>query len=187
MIKVALVGNIASGKSTAEEYLKDLGYPVLDTDKVCHKLLDELDDVKEAFALYDIFNVDKISRKKLGNLVFTDARLRKILEDILYPHVKIEIAKFFAENIASKYAFVGAPMLFEAKMQDLFDKVLFIYADDEIRLERLMKREGYSKQYAKIRLEVQGSQDEKVQLSDWVVYNNSTVSELKKQIAKLVV
>jgi dephospho-CoA kinase len=187
MIKVALVGNIASGKSTAEEYLKDLGYPVLDTDKVCHNLLEELSEVKEAFALYDIFHHDKISRQKLGHLVFTDPKLRKILEDILYPHVKMEIAKFFAQNISSKYAFVGAPMLFEAKMEDLFDKILFVYADDNIRLERLMKREGYSKQYAQIRLDVQGKQEDKVVKSDWVVYNNSTVSELKTQISKLIV
>ena len=98
----------------------------------------------------------------------------------------MEIAKFFAENLDAKYAFVGAPMLFESNMQDLFDKILFVYTNDDIRLERLMKREGYSKQYAQIRLSVQGSQDEKAKLSDWVVYNNTNISDLKKQVFTLI-
>ena len=186
MIKIALVGNIASGKTTVENFLTDKGYPVLDTDAVCHRLLEDLAEVKEAFALYDIFHKDKISRQKLGNSVFRDAKLKKILEDILYPHVRVEIAKFFAENLDAKYAFVGAPMLFESNMQDLFDKILFVYTNDDIRLERLMKREGYSKQYAQIRLSVQGSQDEKAKLSDWVVYNNTNISDLKKQVFTLI-
>lgn len=186
MIKVAIVGNIASGKSTAEIIIREKGFPVLDTDKVCHELLIKSDEIKNRFRDYDVFNNGVISREKLGNLVFLNAVLKKDLENILYPHVKIEISKFFEKNIDSKYAFVSAPQLYEAGMEDLFDKVLFVYCDDEIRLKRLIKRNGYSEDYAKIRMSSQISQDEKLKKADWVIYNNSTTEDMEAAITNLI-
>ena len=71
-------------------------------------------------------------------------------------------------------------------MQDLFDKILFVYTNDEIRLERLIARNKYTKEYAQIRLNSQLSQDEKVKKSDYVIYNNSTKKELKKEVIKVL-
>ena len=71
-------------------------------------------------------------------------------------------------------------------MEDLFDKKLFIYADDNIRLERLMKRNNYSLEYAKIRIASQIPQEEKIKRCDRIIYNNSTVKDLEKQISKLL-
>ena len=98
MIKVAIVGNIACGKSTAEKYIESKGYPVLDTDKVCHNLLTELPDVKNFFKNYDVFEDGVISREKLGRLVFDNFELKTQLENILYPAVKSAILKFFDDN-----------------------------------------------------------------------------------------
>ena len=151
MIRVALVGNIASGKSTVEAILQQFGYLVLDTDKVCHKLLENNSEIIEAFSSYDILDENQnISREKLGKIVF-----------------------------------VAIPLLFEANMQDLFDKILFVYTNDEIRLERLIARNKYTKEYAQIRLNSQLSQDEKVKKSDYVIYNNSTKGELKEKVLKV--
>ena len=79
MIKAALVGNIASGKSAAENILLKLGYKVLDTDKVCHKLLYELDEIAVVFRDFDVFENGKISREKLGKLVFDIPDLKQKL------------------------------------------------------------------------------------------------------------
>ena len=86
MIKVALVGNIASGKSTVEEILQQFGYLVLDTDKVCHKLLENNSEIVEAFSSYNILDENQnISREKLGKIVFSNPKLKTKLESI-YTH-----------------------------------------------------------------------------------------------------
>ncbi len=182
MIKYAIVGNIASGKSTVEKLLQDKGYIVADSDIFAHDLLNNNQDVVNAFKDYDIFENNKISRKKLGTIVFKNPELRKKLENIIHPQVKLEIEKFFIKHQNEKCVFVSVPLLFECNMENMFDKIIFIYTDDNIRLERLMKRNNFTAQEAKLRMDSQTNQDEKAHKSDIIIYNNSTVDELAKQL-----
>lgn len=185
MLKVALVGNIASGKSTVEKALQTSGYVVLDTDKVCHELL-TCDEVSKEFSTFDVFENGIISREKLGKLVFANVELKKRLEDILYPMVRLRIAEFFEQYNAESLVFVAIPLLFEAGMADLFDKIVFVYCDDDIRLKRLTARNNYTEEYAKIRMGAQQSQDEKIKKSDYVIYNNSTIEALDRCVDSVV-
>lgn len=186
MIRIALVGNIASGKSTVQNFLISRGYPVLDTDDTAHKLLEDSLDVKNVFKDYDVFENGAISRVKLGQLIFSNKEMKTRLENILHPLIRKEIENFFNLNQDKTSVFVAIPLLFEASMEDLFDKVLFVYTDDEIRLERLMKRNNYTREYAQIRMNSQISQDEKINKADYVIYNNSTIDELESQLIKLL-
>lgn len=181
MIKYAITGNIACGKSTAEKILTEAGFKTADSDEIAHNLLD-CNEVKIAFADYDVFEAGKISRQKLGRLVFKNNELKNKLEQILHPKIRAEIIKFFTKNQPEKAVFVSVPLLFEAGMENMFDRVIMLYADDEIRLQRLIIRNGYDENYAKIRMSCQMPQDIKAEKSDIVIYNNSTVEELKKQI-----
>lgn len=174
-MRIALTGNIASGKSAVLNILKGNGFNVLDTDEVAHELLTVNNKpLFEAFKDYDVFENGEFSRNKLGKIVFNDEILRKKLEAILHPQIAKEIEKF--DGI------VAIPLLFEAKMENLFDKIIMVYTDDEIRLQRLMKRNNLTQEEAIKRMNSQMSQDEKVKLSDFVIYNNGTFDELTKAV-----
>lgn len=185
MKRVAICGNIASGKSVTQHFLIEKGYKVLDTDDVSHGLLTVANkELFETFKDFDVFENGEFSRAKLGKLIFSNKNLKDKLEAILHPQIAEKIKEFFEANKDEKVVFVGIPLLFEAGMQELFDKIIFIYADDKTRLERLMKRNDYTLEYAKTRLASQLPQEEKAKKSDFVIYNNGTIEELRINLGK---
>ncbi len=187
MVRVAITGNIASGKSTVERFLLELGYPCLNTDDAAHELLEDNQEVLKAFSDHDILDANgKISREKLGKVVFSDKKLLAKLEGILHPMVRERILEFFAQNRTQKLLFVAIPQLYEAKMQDLFDNVVLVYTDDEIRFERLLKRNSYTEEYARTRIQAQMSQEEKRNIADFCLENNGSIDDLKVQINSLL-
>ena len=125
MLKVAITGNIAAGKSQVEAILAK-EFPVYDADKIAHKFLGDVD------------------RKALGEKVFKDPEARKKLEEYIHPKVKQEILEIF--GAPHDIVFVSVPLLFEANFDKMFDKILFVAADDNLRLERLMKRNNLTEE-----------------------------------------
>ena len=185
MKKIAITGNIASGKSQAGNILKKMGYQVFDTDDSAHNILDNSLEVIKAFKDYDILEDSKISRKKLGNIVFNNKDLKTKLENIIHPLVKQEINKLFKEYSQEKYVFIIIPLLFEANMQDLFDEIILIYCNDSLRLERLMNRNNLTKEEAQLRIDSQLSQDEKASKCNHIIKNETTLNNLEIELKKL--
>ena len=179
MLKVAITGNIASGKSQVERIISEK-YPVYDTDKIAHKFLD---NVKNFYG-YDVFTGGKIDRQKLGALVFSNPDLKKKLEEMIHPKVKEEILKIFALDIP--VVFISVPLLFETGFDKLFDKIIFVSADENTRLVRLMKRNNLTEDEAIKRIHSQASEEDKIRKSDFVLYNNSTLTDLKAQTDSLL-
>lgn len=188
MISIAIVGNIASGKSTVENVLRKKGYKVFDSDIIAHEVLDDLSEkILEAFKDYDILENGKISRQKLGALVFNDKNLKEKLENIVHPEIKDRLKKIFEENKLEKYIFVSIPLLFEVRWRNLFDKILFIYTEDKIRLNRLMQRNNFTKDEALARIKSQLPQEEKVKVSDFIINNNHSIDVLQKYIERFII
>ena len=189
MIKIAITGNIAAGKSIVEKILKDLHYPVIDTDKIVHDLFIESDDLntelRAAFGDFDICTNHLIDRKKLARIVFSDKKLLSKLEKITHPYIIDEVMKFFEQNADANFTCV-VPLLYEVNWGYLFDKVIMVAADDDIRLARLMERRNLSKEDALKRMNAQIPQDEKIQFADFVIYNNTNYIDLSRQINQVL-
>ena len=187
MKKIAICGNIASGKTTVQKFLEEKGYKVLDTDDVSHKLLTVKNkELFDTFKSYDVFENGEFSRYKVGQLIFSDSIARQKISSIMHPQIADEIKKFFEANKSEKLVFVGIPLLFEAGMEYLFDKIIFVYAEDDIRLERLLKRNNYTLEHAKARMDSQTSQIAKLNKCDFIIKNNSDIESLKFSIDNLL-
>lgn len=181
--KIAIAGNIASGKTAVESFFREKGYDVIDTDKIAHEIL-----VSHAAEIINVFDGEDVStdgvidRKKLGAVVFSSYHARKMLENIVHPLIRQRLEEYFLAHGDEKVILVAIPLVFEAKMEDLFDKIIFVFADDETRLERLMARNNLSQEDAMRRINSQMSQFMKLEESDYVFHNNGTLENLKNQV-----
>lgn len=176
MIKVGITGKIAAGKSEVEKILLDMNYPVYDLDELSHDLLSD-NEVVRAKILDEFKTLD---RKELANIVFSDVNKKEKLEKIIYPKLIQVISVIFEKHKKDKIVFVSGAMLFKSGFYRLFDKTIFVEASDNIRLERLMKRNNLSADVAKKRLNLQ---DDKIGASV-IIENNGDIFELKEEVKK---
>jgi len=176
MIKIGLTGNIASGKSTVEAVIAETGYKVIDLDKISHELLNTIckDEILKLFGTTE--------RKKIAEIVFNDKNKLKKLENIIHPKLKEYVSDYFEKNKNEKAVFVSGALIYEAGFSELFDKIIFVDSDKNIRLKRLMKRNSLKKEEALIRISAQNSDYKN--LADFVIVNNATEDELRKNTQK---
>lgn len=175
MLKVAIVGNIASGKSTVEKIIQSKGFKVFDTDKIAHEILASNKDIIKEFGTNN--------RQEIAKIVFSNLNKLKKLESIIHPLVKKELEKIFTRD--EKIIFVSVPQLFEAGFESLFDKIIYITADENIRRERLMKRNLLTLKEAQKRINAQQENDKK-ERSDYFIKNNDSLEDLKKKVLNIL-
>ena len=96
------------------------------------------------------------------------------------------IAGLIAPSLNKNIIFISIPLLFETGFEILFDKIIFVQCDDDLRLQRLIKRNNYTEEYAKKRMDSQLPQEDKIKNSDFVLNNNSSKEDLKAQVLELL-
>ena len=185
---IGITGSIACGKSTVSNYLKSKGYIVIDADKIGHEALDD-DYVKEKLILAfgnEILDDNKINRQKLGELVFGSSSNLNVLNSIIHPEIRKKILQKIDKNNDKEFIFIDVALLFEAKFDDLVDKIIVVYVDKNTQLTRLMKRNSISEKEALSRIVSQMSPIEKAKLGDYTVNNNLDVINTYEQVDKVL-
>lgn len=188
MIKVALTGNIASGKSQIENFFSLFDVKILDADKIVldlYKNSSFLAQIKAKFQQKNLIENNQLNKDKLVFELFNDELFKKEFENFIHPIVWEKIENFFEENQKEKFVIISIPLLFECGWQSRFDKIILATADEKVRVERLMKRNNIAENDAMKRISVQMPDKQKLQFVDFVIENNSTLDELKLFVQKV--
>ena len=185
---IGLTGNIAAGKSTVSRRLAQLGADIIDADLIAREVVAPgspgAKRIAENFG-EEYFSHGQLDRKKLGALVFSDSEARKRLEAITHPLIFEQVEKRLKTSQAD-IKILDAPLLFEAGMDQLCDRVWLVTADDSLRQRRIVQRDGLTEAEALQRMNAQMSQEEKAQRADATIENNGSQEELERRVDALI-
>ncbi len=187
---IGILGGIGSGKSTAAAEFAKLGCKVIDADKIAHELLGEPSVKEKVVGLFgrSILNPEgKIDREKLAEVVFADADKLSLINEIIHPLVLQragELIKQYDCQKQVKAIVLDMPLLVEVGWDKRCDKLIFVDCEQKLRLDRA-KKLGFDKNQVKIRENFQISLDNKANLADNTIDNNSDFSELVRQVANI--
>ncbi|MFV0555952.1 MAG: dephospho-CoA kinase [Lactovum sp.] len=185
---IGLTGGIATGKSTVSKILSDLGYFLIDADKLVHKMQEKegklFTKIVQYFGEEILVSEGELNRKKIGQLIFSDnksyQKLAKIQDKIIEEEIKNQLKEELKKN--RKLIFLDIPLLFEGNYEKLCDEVWLVTASQEIQVSRLKKRSNLTRKEALQRIQRQMSQEEKMKRTDIILENTQTIEELRNQI-----
>ncbi len=189
---VGLTGGMGSGKTTVGKLFQSLGAYVLDADEVCRSLVEPGKPAwQEIVDLLGngIVKADQIlDRRKIADIVFNDLDKKKALEAILHPRVMDEeqaIYKDILKDDPGALVIIDAALLIESENYRKVDKVIVIACDEQSQLQRIMAKKSFSREDAQRRLQQQMPLEEKIKFADYVLHNDSGLSELEKKVEAL--
>lgn len=188
-MNIGLTGGIASGKSTVSQELVKRGAKLIDADVIAREIMEPghpvLGTVVDTFGPSILLSDGTLNRKRLGSIIFSNPEERKALEDITHPAIRAEmrrrLAKYEAED-PKRLVVADIPLLYESKLEDLYDEIMVVYVPREIQLERLMLRDGLSYKDAEDRLGAQMDIELKRKRADILIDNSLGMDETLRQI-----
>ncbi len=176
MIKVGVTGGIGSGKTTVCNIFKVLGVPIYNSDIEARRLIDNHKEIiSKVSSLFgdDIYQNGQLDRKRVGELVFKNKDLLEKLNAIVHPHVAFHFESWIKEKLHCKFIIKEAAILFESGGNKQVDKVITVAAPEELRIKRVMDRDNITNKEVMRRIKKQLSDDEKIKMSDYVIYCNN--------------
>jgi dephospho-CoA kinase len=182
---LGLTGGLGAGKSEALRLLGELGAATLSTDAVVRELLqtDELRDQIVDRLGSDVLRDGALDRSAIAARVFSDDESRAWLEGLLWPRVGERVAAWRAEVGNDRFAVVEVPLLFEAGMEEVFDRTIAVVADEAVREQRAAAR-GHAS--VAERAGRQLPQSEKAERADYTVRNDGSLTELRDSLSRLL-
>ncbi len=174
---IGLTGGIASGKSLAARFFKEVGIPVIDADQIARELS------REGGAAYPAIlkRFGTADRRELRKLVFADPQARRDLEAILHPLIEVEMLRRISE-LKAPVVLYEAALLVETKRYETLDGLILIDAPKAVRRQRLIQRDGIPENLADQMLSAQASDEERRAAATIVIENTGTADQLRTRI-----
>lgn len=186
---IGITGGIASGKSNVCQVVSDLGYPVISSDKISMDLSKKDGPMYKAivnkFGSEYLDESGEINRKKLGRLIFNNSAAKLVLNQATHPIIVEEIKRQIKE-LPEGLIFVEIPLLYEAKLEYLCDKIICVFLNKKQQVIRLMEREGIDEDYALAKIHSQMDLYMKKELADYVINSQGTFEETREQVINLI-
>ena len=177
---VGITGGIGSGKTTFSNYLKELGYVVHESDAVVSEIYNNpkkqfLNFIKEKIS-QDATNHDKINKAEIANVIFSNNKIKKLLERRIHKEVQISREAFIKKYTKKKkkIIFADIPLLFENKLEKNFDSVVCIISSKKNRTKRILKNKKFTKENLNKILKAQTTDKERKKRSQIIITNNKT-------------
>ncbi len=186
---IGITGGIASGKSNVCKVISDLGYPIIDSDQINTEFSKKGGPIYEA--ILNRFGNDfldengELNKRKLAKIIFNNSAAKLVLNQATHPIIIEEIKKQIKE-LSDGIIFVEIPLLFEAKLEYLCDKIICVFLNKKTQVLRLMQREGIDEDYALAKIHSQMDLYMKKTLSDYVVDSQGTFEDTKNQVLKII-
>ena len=185
---IALTGGIGSGKSSALLEFQKLGAEIIDSDKISHMLMMRgkaaYNEVVAEFGREILSENGEIDRKRLAEIVFSDEKKLKRLNEITHTLIYNEIKRRISESDADVVC-IEIPLLFSSENPLDLDMKIAVVANRETRISRVISRDGCERQQAEARMNRQLSDDEMRRLADCVIENNGDIKALEKRVCEI--
>jgi len=188
--KIAVTGNIGSGKSDFCNFMAEKGYPVIKADDISKQILAEDEGVKEKVIKKfgkESFIDDQINKKFLADKIFSNLANVIKINSILHPKVREKVNELMQEQLLNNdIVFTEAALIYEAEMENMFDYVVLITASYAVRMKRVLANGKLTEEDFKKRNENQIRDEEKKKRADFIFENNGNVDELKQKSEFLI-
>lgn len=192
MLKVGLTGGIATGKSYVLSVLHELGCAVSDADTLAHQAIEPgkpaYQDIVNEFGRVVLNEDGTVNRATLGGLVFADAAKRERLNALVHPRVYEAQAAWLAEvatHNPQAIAVLDAALIIETGSYKRFDKVVVVWCEPQLQLERLMARNNLPREQAEARIAAQMPSAEKLKFADFAINTSLGFEDTRQQTEAL--
>lgn len=180
MKKIGLTGGIGAGKSYVAKILELMHYPVFNSDASAKEIMNTDQEVRDILVTHfgsECYENGSLNRPFLAKIIFSNEEDKNFVNGLIHPRVRQAFDNFAKEH-SNTIVFNEAAILFETGAHKNFDATLLVTAPKELRIERVMNRDGVSREQVEARINIQWDEERKIELADFVLVNDEKQSVL---------